>query len=78
VDRIEFENGSVINTIDASENIRSKRAEEQIKDNIDRLRKEINKNPAKFYEEFLGVKLYLWQKLLINTEYKFRKLLHKD
>jgi hypothetical protein len=67
--KIEFENGSSIESLDtATDNIRGKRGEDYIEKipYSDTRMDEWKANPAKFAEDCLGVKLLPYQKILLN------------
>ena len=61
--KIVFKNGSVLKTIPSeTEPVRSKRGEQQIDYWIEYWRK----RPEVFIEEFMGVKLSCWQKMIVQ------------
>ena len=75
MDKIEFENGSVIQSIDTDlENIRSKRGQNQIK----QIREYYRHNPYKLIEYvYPNLKVSLYQKIMLKFAFCKEKIMGK-
>lgn len=74
MDKVEFENGSEIQVINANTDVkRSKRGQERLQE----IKEYYKHNPDKYIEEMLGVRLYPYQKVMLKLMSTKERLLSK-